>query len=191
LSTAADLLNLSRATRVSLDAKEIDLNEMASSIIKGLNNSDSDRVAKIRVTPQVRVIADESLLCIVSENLLRNAWRYTSKVSVAEIEFSLVDRGSTTVYFVRDNGAGFDPRLSDRLFQPFQCLHSDSEFPGTGIGLATVQRVIARHGGRVWAQGEVDSGTTVYFTLQEHGVLVSKLPKRDIAGGSQQAGVAV
>jgi signal transduction histidine kinase len=169
----ADLLNLSRATRVNLDVKEIDLTDMASSIVKGLQSSDPDRTAKITVTPEARVIADESLLCIVLDNLLRNAWKYTSKVSLAEIEFGSFQQDSRTIYFVSDNGAGFDPSLSDRLFQPFQRLHTDSEFPGTGIGLATVQRVITRHGGRVWAQGEVDRGATVYFTLPDQPALES------------------
>ncbi len=170
----ADLLNLSRATRVHLDVKEIDLSEMASSIVRGLQDCDPDRVAQITISPEMRVVADESLLCIVLENLLRNAWKYTSKVRLAEIEFGSFEQDSRTIYFIRDNGAGFDPRLSDRLFQPFQRLHTESEFPGTGIGLATVQRVIARHGGRVWAEGDLDKGATAYFTLYEHVVLDSE-----------------
>jgi light-regulated signal transduction histidine kinase (bacteriophytochrome) len=99
------------------------------------------------------------------ENLLRNAWKYSSNRKVARIEFGCEQRVGRPAFFVRDNGAGFDPALADRLFKPFQRLHATSEFPGTGIGLATVQRIIARHGGEVWAEGTVDHGATFYFTV--------------------------
>ena len=102
---------------------------------------------------------------IVLENLLRNAWKYTSKVEAAEIEFGFAEEAAGTVYFVRDNGAGFNPRYSDRLFRPFQRLHSQSEFAGTGIGLATALRIVARHGGRIWADGYEGRGAAFYFTL--------------------------
>jgi light-regulated signal transduction histidine kinase (bacteriophytochrome) len=99
------------------------------------------------------------------ENLLRNAWKYSSNRELSRIEVGCEPRVGRTAYYVRDNGAGFDPALADRLFKPFQRLHAMSEFPGTGIGLATVQRIIARHGGEVWAEGAVGKGATFYFTL--------------------------
>jgi signal transduction histidine kinase len=160
-----DLLNLSRATSAPLHTSLIDLSEMAWKVVKELKDSEPGRAVEFRIAPMAKVIADESLMRVVLGNLLRNAWKYSSKVSKAKIEFGLFSEGETCVYYVRDNGAGFDPRFADRLFQPFQRLHAQSEFPGTGIGLATVQRIVARHGGRVWAEGEVDRGATVFFTL--------------------------
>ena len=160
-----DLLNLSRASRIQLHAKTINLGELAASIIETLQAEEPDRLVKFTIARDAKVVADENLLCIVLDNLLRNAWKYTSKVEFAEIEFGTMDEKNRRVYFVRDNGAGFDPRLSSRLFQPFQRLHTQSEFPGTGIGLATVQRILARHGGRVWAKGETGHGATFFFSM--------------------------
>ena len=102
---------------------------------------------------------------IVLQNLLRNAWKFTGRREDAEIEFGCFQRGDVPVVYVRDNGAGFDPRMADRLFKPFQRLHAAGEFPGTGIGLATVRRIVIRHGGEVWAEGDVDKGAAFYFTL--------------------------
>jgi light-regulated signal transduction histidine kinase (bacteriophytochrome) len=104
-------------------------------------------------------------LRIVMENLLRNAWKYTSQHEHARIEFGVENKNGRTIYFVKDDGSGFDPRSTDRLFQPFQRLHSSAEFPGNGVGLATVKRIIQRHGGEVWAEGAVEKGATFYFTL--------------------------
>jgi light-regulated signal transduction histidine kinase (bacteriophytochrome) len=101
------------------------------------------------------------------ENLIRNAWKFTSKVAVPRIEFGATSSGGTTEFFVRDNGAGFDMAHAGKLFAPFQRLHSVAEFPGTGIGLATVQRIIRRHGGRVWAEGQVGAGATFHFTVPD------------------------
>ena len=102
---------------------------------------------------------------VVLDNLLGNAWKYSSKMESAEIEFGYIEEESGTVYFVRDNGAGFNPRYADRLFRPFQRLHSQSEFTGTGVGLATAYRIITRHGGKIWAKGNVDQGATFFFTV--------------------------
>jgi signal transduction histidine kinase len=99
------------------------------------------------------------------QNLLRNAWKFTGRREVAEIEFGCMERSGATVIYVRDNGAGFNPQLADRLFKPFQRLHGAADFPGTGIGLATVRRIVGRHGGEIWAEGEVDKGAAFYFTL--------------------------
>jgi len=103
---------------------------------------------------------------VALDNLLRNAWKYTSRHAEACIEFGAVKRRGETLYYVKDDGAGFDARLSDQLFQPFHRLHGRGEFPGTGIGLATVQRILARHGGQIWAEGAVEQGATFWFTLK-------------------------
>lgn len=102
---------------------------------------------------------------VVLDNLIGNAWKYTSKAESALIQFGYSDENGETVFFVRDNGAGFNPRYADRLFRPFQRLHSQSEFLGTGVGLATAYRIITRHGGKIWARGDVDKGATFYFTV--------------------------
>ena len=114
-----------------------------------------------------RAWGDANLLRVTLVNLLGNAWKYTSKHPAARIEFGAENRGGSTVYFVRDDGAGFDMSLSKRLFEPFTRLHAANEFEGTGIGLATVQRVVSRHGGRVWAESAVERGAAFYFTLWE------------------------
>jgi signal transduction histidine kinase len=124
-----------------------------------------------------KVDGDPRLLKIVLENLLRNSWKYTSTHPRARIEFGSTLENGRTVYFVRDDGAGFDPRSADRLFQPFQRLHPTAEFPGNGIGLATVQRIVRRHGGEIWATGEVERGATFYFTL---GSPRSRVPASEI-----------
>jgi signal transduction histidine kinase len=162
-----DLLHLSRATSTGLHTGPIDLSEMAQSIADDLQQTEPERSVEFRIARGARVIADKNLLRVALENLLGNAWKYTSKLDRTLIEFGVSRNGGDCVYFVRDNGAGFDPHFADRLFEPFQRLHTQKEFPGTGIGLATVERIIGRHGGRVWAEGQVDRGATIYFTLPE------------------------
>jgi signal transduction histidine kinase len=124
------------------------------------------------IAGRMEVRGDFNLLRIVVENLLDNAWKFTAGTEKARIDFGTMqmegdETGMTTVYFVRDNGAGFDPNYADKLFSPFSRLHSEAEFPGLGIGLATVKKIIARHGGKIWAQGEPGKGATFYFTLPE------------------------
>ncbi len=143
---------------------------MAQSIANSLQQAESERSVEFRIARGAKAIADENLMRVALENLLGNAWKYTSKIEGGLIEFGFSRSGNDCVYTVRDNGAGFDPHYADRLFQPFQRLHTQNEFPGTGIGLATVQRIIARHGGRVWAEGEVDRGATCRLTLPERRV---------------------
>lgn len=164
-----DLLNLSRATSTPLHRTDIDLSRMAEEIFNGLRVEDPSRKIRCTVTKGAHAFADEGLLHVVLQNLLGNAWKYTTKAKNAEIEFGCTDGPNSIIYFVRDNGAGFDPRYADRLFRPFQRLHSQSEFPGTGVGLTTAMRIIARHGGAIWATSDVDQGATFYFTLPYDG----------------------
>lgn len=160
-----DLLDLSRSTSAPLHLKHLDLSLVANSILEALTESNPDRQVEIVVQNRCQVNADPGLVQIALQNLLRNAWKFTSLRKPAKIEFGCTKRDGKTTFYVRDNGAGFDQSFADRLFKPFQRLHAVSEFPGTGIGLATVERIIRRHGGKVWAEGEVDKGATFYFTL--------------------------
>jgi signal transduction histidine kinase len=160
-----DLLNLARATTVGIERRQIDLTAMAQSVAEDLVVTNPDRKVQFTFAEGAVVNADQGLMSVVMDNLIRNAWKYTSHHDRSSIEFAWTVRGGRRIFYVRDDGAGFDPRKAERLFQPFQRLHSSSEFPGTGIGLATVQRIIARHGGRIWAEGQVEHGATFYFTL--------------------------
>jgi PAS domain S-box-containing protein len=161
-----DLLNLSRISRSEMKWENIDLTELAHSVIDDLRQSDPAREIEIVIAPEMCVSGDERLIRIALENLLRNAWKFTRKTKDARIEIAPMLEHGTDVYAVRDNGAGFDMAYADKLFGAFQRLHSMSEYEGTGIGLATVQRIIHRHGGRIWAEGAVNEGATFYFTLQ-------------------------
>ena len=160
-----DLLNLSKASSHPLHRTPIDLSHIAETIATRLKAESNGRKVNWSVAKGAKVFADEGLLQVVMENLLSNSWKYTSKTERAEIQFGFEEEDSRTVYFVRDNGAGFNPRYSDRLFRPFERLHSQSEFSGTGVGLATAYRIITRHGGEIWAASNVDQGATFFFTL--------------------------
>ncbi|HEY3705439.1 MAG TPA: ATP-binding protein [Terracidiphilus sp.] len=161
-----NLLNLSRASSIPLQLKPVDLSAMAKVILDGLVQGDGRQVECV-IAKDCVAVADEGLITVVLDNLLRNAWKYSSRRSRARIEFGCRDEGEETVFFIRDNGAGFDSAYAARLFHPFQRLHSQAEFPGTGVGLATVHRIVARHGGRVWATGVVDQGAEFSFTLPQ------------------------
>src|SRR5439155_25615131 len=124
-----------------------------------------DRSVELVVQPGVRAVGDPNLLRVVMDNLLGNAWKYTGRTANARVEFGMTEREGERVYYVRDNGAGYDPAYAGKLFKPFQRLHRPDEFDGHGIGLATVLRVVSRHGGRVWSNGQVDKGATFYFTV--------------------------
>lgn len=160
-----DMLQLSRVGRAELHREQTDLSRLAHLVVAELRKNDTDRNIEVKIEGGLLVEADGPLVRIALENLLGNAWKFSSKVSSAKVEFGSADSSDGKVYFVRDNGAGFNKAYAAKLFHPFQRLHSEADFPGTGIGLATVQRVIDRHGGRVWAQGEVGEGATFYFTL--------------------------
>lgn len=181
-----DLLGLSRVTRSTLNYQPVDLSALAHEIAAELQKRDPQRQAEFIIAPQMTAETDPHLLRIALQNLLDNAWKFTGKREAARIEVgwltiadfrslhadwvthlpeSAISNPESAIYFVRDNGVGFDMAYADKLFTPFQRLHSMQEFPGTGIGLATVQRIAARHGGRAWAEAQVDKGATFYFTL--------------------------
>jgi light-regulated signal transduction histidine kinase (bacteriophytochrome) len=160
-----DLLMLSRITRSDIRIQEINLSNVASKIATELQNLEPERHVEFVIQNDLTDQADINLMQIVLENLLGNAWKFTARESSARIEFGCVELNEKKVYYVRDNGAGFDMAYVDKLFGAFQRLHSDMEFDGTGIGLATVQRIIRRHAGRIWAEGALEHGATFYFTL--------------------------
>jgi light-regulated signal transduction histidine kinase (bacteriophytochrome) len=160
-----DMLELSRLTRVSMRRESVNLSELAESITAELKKAQPKRHVEVSIAPGLVAYGDAKLLRVVLENLLDNAWKFTAKIPQARIEGGITKHDGREAYFVRDNGAGFDMAYADKLFVPFQRLHRTTEFPGTGIGLATVKRLIHRHGGEVWAEGEVGKGATFYFTL--------------------------
>jgi light-regulated signal transduction histidine kinase (bacteriophytochrome) len=160
-----DLLELSRVGRAGLRRETVDLDELARSVIADLQRQDPDRAVVFESDPAIHAEADRGLMRVVFENLIGNAWKFTARLAAPHIELRAEARAGGTVYFVRDNGAGFDQAYAGKLFAPFQRLHDDAEFPGTGIGLATVHRIIDRHRGRVWAEGVVGRGATIFFTL--------------------------
>jgi PAS domain S-box-containing protein len=161
-----DLLQLSQVSRADMNLQDVDLSAEVTDICDQLRARDPGRHVKVTISDSVRAIADRPLIRTALQNLLENAWKFTTGREQASIEFAAtaVDDAPLACY-VRDNGAGFDPAYAGKLFQPFQRLHRASEFPGTGIGLAIVQRIIDRHGGRTWAEGAVGAGATFYFTL--------------------------
>ncbi len=160
-----DMLGLSRITRSELRREAVDLSAMAREIAEELRKSQPERCVEFIIAPDIVADGDPKLLRLMLGNLLGNAWKFTGKHTTARIEFGRKEQEGEAVFFVRDNGAGFDPAYSGKLFGAFQRLHSVAEFEGTGIGLATVQRIVHRHGGRIWAEGEVEKGATFYFTL--------------------------
>jgi light-regulated signal transduction histidine kinase (bacteriophytochrome) len=160
-----DLLMLSRVTRAEMRRSRVDLSALAAKVVGQLRQTQPDRRVEVVLASDVKADGDPNLLSVVLDNLLGNAWKYTSRRPQARIEFGTSAANGSPTYFVRDDGAGFDPTYADKLFQPFQRLHPPSEFDGHGIGLATVQRIVHRHGGRVWAVGAVGQGVTVFFTL--------------------------
>jgi len=160
-----DVLYLSRVTRAELREQEVSLSDVAAMILSRLQEAEPERKVEVKIRPGVVVSGDGQLLKIALQNLLENAWKFTARQAEARIEFGVTQTSGEPSYFIRDNGAGFDMAYAGRLFGPFQRLHSQHEFPGSGIGLATVQRIIHRHGGQVWAEGLVGQGATFRFTL--------------------------
>jgi len=160
-----DLLKLSRVTRSELNIEKFNLSEMAHEVVQELAKNEPSRQVKVTIESDLNVQGDKNLLNLVLQNLLGNAWKYSSKTTKPRIDMGTVKHNDKQAYFVRDNGVGFDMAYANKLFQPFQRLHKATEFAGTGIGLATVQRIIRRHGGEVWAESTVGEGATFYFTL--------------------------
>jgi PAS domain S-box-containing protein len=160
------LLSLSRQTRAEIVRGPVNLTEMAWAIAAKLDEGDRDRPVSWKIASGLTASADERLTRTALENLLGNAWKYTGPALEPRIEFGSLVRGGETVYFVRDNGVGFDMQFAETLFTPFRRLHGSQEFPGEGIGLATVQRIIHRHNGRIWAEAEPGEGAVFYFTLR-------------------------
>ncbi len=159
------MIDLAQLTREPIHLTEINLSRVAELVAKELHSAEPDRKVAFTASPDVRVRGDERLLRVVLHNLLSNAWKFTARKEVAHVEFGVRQTGNSTVYFVSDDGAGFDMRYADKLFGAFQRLHGVKDFAGTGIGLATVHRIVQRHGGLVWAEGEIDKGATFFFTL--------------------------
>jgi PAS domain S-box-containing protein len=160
-----DILKLSRITRAEMHRHEVNLTEIATAIAYELKATQPNRKAEFIIAPDLVVNGDKALIEILLRNILDNAWKYTSQIPDAIIEMGAKSEEGRTIYFVKDNGVGFDMQYKDKLFQPFQRLHTGKEYPGTGIGLATAQRVVRRHSGDIWTESEVGKGTTFYFTV--------------------------
>jgi light-regulated signal transduction histidine kinase (bacteriophytochrome) len=169
------LLDFSRLSLSEVKREPVNLSKMAAEIATGLRLSEPGRSVTLKIEEGVEVSGDLALLHVVMQNLLGNAWKYTCKQKEAVIEFGVIQQEGEELFFVRDNGAGFDPEQADRIFEAFHRLHSEREFRGSGVGLATVKRIISRHAGRIWAEGEVGKGATIYFSL----------PKMESTGGTK------
>lgn len=173
VSSAADkmrqiidgLLKLSRLTRGEFNKQNVNLSKIAQKIATDLSSAGSSHPVQFSISPELNVKGDPQLIEIALQNLLSNAWKFTSKTARPNVQFGSMEKNQEKIYFVRDNGAGFDMKYSDKLFGVFQRLHADNDFEGTGIGLATVRRIIQRHNGRIWAEAKPNEGATFYFTL--------------------------
>ena len=163
-----DLLSLSRVSKHKLHRSKVDFTALTHSIVESLKESEKDRKADIHIENGMTLDCDEYLAVILMTNLLGNAWKYSRNRSVTKIEVGETSLPQGKVIYIKDNGAGFDMQYAEKLFQPFQRLHSDQEFPGNGIGLATVMRIVNRHGGLIWAESNIGQGATFYFTLGDH-----------------------
>ena len=163
------LLQMSRFTRADIDREDVDLSQLARSVADGLRQREPQRSVEFRIQEGVVVNGDRRLLRAVVENLMSNSWKFTRKHPHARIEFGATEENGRRAIYVRDDGAGFDPSYADKMFRAFQRLHTRQEFEGTGIGLATVERILHRHGGRIWAESHLNQGATFYFTFEpEH-----------------------
>jgi light-regulated signal transduction histidine kinase (bacteriophytochrome) len=162
-----DLLMLSRVTRREIRRETVNLSRMAAEVAGLLEKEHPGRKAEVIIDPDLRAEADTGLVRILLDNLLENAWKYSEKREVIRVEVGKTMTQQGMAFFVKDNGAGFDMKYAGKLFDAFQRLHSGRDFPGTGVGLATVQRIVTRHGGQIWAWSEPDKGAVFYFTLPE------------------------
>lgn len=166
------LLRLARFSAADLHRRRVDLAELAHGIVARLRAESGERSVEVKIAEKLETDCDEELMSIVLDNLLSNAWKFTSRTTPACVEVGCEERaqGEASAFFVRDNGAGFDPTRASRLFEPFQRFHSTTDFPGTGVGLATVQRIVQRHGGRIWAESSPGAGATFRFTCPAQSV---------------------
>lgn len=171
-----DMLKLSRVTQATLQPEPVDLGSMAEAVVAQLRRQNPTRDVRVDIAPGLHAVGDPGLLRIMLENLLDNAWKYTGKTAAAQIIFDASQQDGETVFRVCDNGAGFDMQYADKLFGAFQRLHRRDEFEGTGVGLATVRRIVHRHGGRVWARALPDQGATFHFTLPLTPAATTELP---------------
>jgi light-regulated signal transduction histidine kinase (bacteriophytochrome) len=162
-----DILRLSKISLHQINLQNVNMSSIAESVVDDLKKSFPQRNAEIKIQKELWVKGDVNLIQIVLTNLIGNAWKYSSKIKKAVIRFGLIERNERTVYFISDNGAGFDMNKMNKLFKPFQRLHPENEFPGTGVGLSIVERIIRRHGGKIWAESKQGEGATFYFTLPE------------------------
>lgn len=162
------LLSLSRISLQEMEWTKLDLSKIASLIVSDLRASDPSRSVEVKIADGLSAFGDESLITVALMNLFGNAWKFCSKKASARIEFGTLLEDGRNIYYIRDNGAGFDAQYGEKMFLPFHRLHSEKEFEGTGIGLATVKRIIHRHGGNIWAEGKTGEGATVYFTFSNH-----------------------
>jgi PAS domain S-box-containing protein len=162
-----DIVVMSQATRAEMHRQEVDLSGLARQVTAELRKTQPDRSVQVEIVQGLHANGDSHLLRLVLENLLGNAWKFTARRDDARIELGSIEQNAERVYYVKDNGIGFDMRHVGKLFEPFQRLHKERDFPGSGIGLAIVDRIVRRHGGRIWAEGTVGAGATFYFTLVE------------------------
>ncbi len=160
-----DLLRLAKAMRSEIEQSDVDLSQLAAEIMAKLQAEEPDRKLELIIAPNLKVVGDPGLLRMAMENLLGNAWKYTTRLDAAVIEVGMRASPEGPVYFVRDNGVGFDPVEASKLFAPFQRLSSAKNFEGTGVGLTTVKRIVHRHGGAIWAEGEPGKGATFFWTM--------------------------
>ncbi|MBD3345558.1 MAG: hypothetical protein GF401_10900 [Chitinivibrionales bacterium] len=167
--TVSGLLELSQVVRRELRLKKIDLSVIAEDFIAELRETDPERTVDVVIAKNMTATADSKLTRQALEHLLKNAWKYTRNTPNARIEIGMYHEDNQTVYFVKDNGAGFDLEHAEKVFEQFHTLHSQAKYPGTGLGLAVVRRIIQRHGGKIWAESEVGKGATFFFTLGEQG----------------------
>jgi signal transduction histidine kinase len=162
------LLSLSRMTSREIERERVDMSRLARELADELRAQDPARTTDFVLADAVVVDGDRTLLRLVLQNLLGNAWKFSGKMAQPRVEFGTREENGRMVCFVRDNGAGFDMRFAEKMFGLFQRFHSSNEFPGTGVGLATVQRIVRKHGGRIWADSQPGQGATFFFTLWEN-----------------------
>ncbi|WP_455204783.1 sensor histidine kinase, partial [Kaarinaea lacus] len=160
-----DILELGRLSRVDVEMQEVNISQIANDVVEELMSTDVARQVDVTISSEMKAKADPQLIRVSLQNLIGNAWKYSAKTPHPKIEIGVYGVNRIRTFYIKDNGAGFDMRYKDKLFKPFQRLHGEKDFEGTGIGLATVERIIERHGGKIWAVADINKGATFYFTL--------------------------